>query len=249
MNEIIAIPDLEKKIEEALFDAVNHFDKKCPYCGTNLYDGHIRDKIETDHYMPISLGGQHVPWNVLPSCKKCNRKKKNIHPDIFLNSQVRNKCEDFLNEIRTRLTHSIQMDIDAVQQAKVYIKDKLHSVSSHEAKKTLLELSKIFHVNIEIECPELSFASCEYSIEKFIMAECDLGIHYSISKEELYQRYEECCSLNNLHPQAKPLFFKNLFSLTKEIISFRPNINGNRKWWLRGIGAKRGEFKESTTNR
>ncbi len=106
-NNIIAVPDLEKRIEEAIFDAVNYFDKKCPYCNTNLYDGHIRDKIEIDHYVPISLGGQHVPWNVLPSCKKCNRKKKNIHPNNFLDIQLRKKCEIFLEGIRAELTDSI----------------------------------------------------------------------------------------------------------------------------------------------
>ena len=238
MEKIIAIPDLDRKIEEALFDAVNHFDKKCPYCETNLYDGHIRDKIETDHYIPISLGGQHVPWNVLPSCKKCNRKKKNIHPNNFLNSDVQNKCETFLDKIRTRLTDGIQKDIDAAQQAKLYIKDNLQRVSSYEAKNILLQLSKIFHVNIEIDCPELLFTSCEYSIRKFIESECDLGIHYSISKEDIYQKYKESCSVNNMHAQAKPLFFKSLFVLTKEVSSFRPNINGNRQWWLRGITIK-----------
>lgn len=237
-NKIIAIPDLDRKIEETLFDAVNHFDKKCPYCGTNLYDGHIRDKIETDHYIPISLGGQHVPWNVLPSCKKCNRKKKNIHPHIYMNVDVRNKCESFLDDVRTRLTDSIQKDIDAAQQARLYIKDKLQSVSSYETKNMLLELSKIFHVNIGVDCPASAFSSCEHSIRRFVESECDLGIHYSISKEGIYQKYIEYCSVNKMHAQAKPLFFKSLFALTKEVSSFRPNIKGNRQWWLRGIAVK-----------
>ena len=56
-EKIFAIPDLERKIEEALFGAVNNFDKKCPYYQTNLYDGNNRNKIETDHYIPIALGG------------------------------------------------------------------------------------------------------------------------------------------------------------------------------------------------
>lgn len=217
---------------------MNHFDKKCPYCEKNLYDGHIRDKIETDHYIPISLGVQHVPWNVLPVCKKCNRKKKNIHPNIFLNADVREKCEVFLEEIRKRLTDSIQKEIDAAQQAKLYIKDKLHSVSSYETKNTLLELAKIFHVHIEIDQPELSATSCEYSIREFIATDCIWGIHYSISKEDIYQKYREYCSVNKIHAQGKPLFFKSLFALTKEVSSFRPIIKGKRQWWLRGITIK-----------
>ena len=52
-----AIPDLEKKNEEAVFDALYKFDKKCPYCGKDQYRVGIRDKIEIDHFVPISKGG------------------------------------------------------------------------------------------------------------------------------------------------------------------------------------------------
>lgn len=239
IERIIAIPDLERKIEEALFDAVNHFDKRCPYCQTNLYDGNIRNKIETDHYIPIDLGGQHVPWNVLPSCKKCNRKKKNILPSNFLNIQVQEKCEAFLENIKAKLADGIQMDIDAAQQTKIYIKDKLQRVSSYEAKNILVELSKIFHMNVEVACTELSFPSGEHSIRKFIESECDLGVDYSISKNHIYQKYKEYCSASNMHVQAKAQFFKGLFSLTQGISSFRPRMNGNRENWIKGITIKR----------
>jgi len=141
-DRLIAIPDLERKIEESLFDAINHFDKKCPYCQSNLYDGNIRNKIETDHYVPIALGGQHLPWNVLPACKRCNRKKKSKHPSDFLNIQTREKCEKFLEKIKTQLVDSVQKDIDAAQQAKIFLKDKLQKVSSLEAKNVLADLVK-----------------------------------------------------------------------------------------------------------
>ncbi|MGB1238735.1 MAG: hypothetical protein ACPG4U_11030, partial [Pseudomonadales bacterium] len=58
----IAISNLEKKLEEAKFDAISFFDKKCPYCSSDLYSGHVRTKIEIDHFYPISRGGQNVPW-------------------------------------------------------------------------------------------------------------------------------------------------------------------------------------------
>ena len=79
-NRYIILPDLDKKIDEAIHDAINFFDKKCPYCETLLFTGHIRNKIQIDHFIPISKGGQHLPWNILPVCQKCNSKKNAKKP-------------------------------------------------------------------------------------------------------------------------------------------------------------------------
>ena len=80
---IVGISNLDKRIDEAIFDALNEFDKKCPYCSKNLYEGGIRDKMEIDHFIPISRGGQHFPWNLIPICKDCNRKKRAKMPTDF----------------------------------------------------------------------------------------------------------------------------------------------------------------------
>jgi len=43
------------------------FDGKCAYCG---------EPADTlDHVIPLSLGGQHEPGNVVPACKRCNFRK------------------------------------------------------------------------------------------------------------------------------------------------------------------------------
>ncbi len=128
--------------------------------------------------------------------------------------------------------------MDAAQQAKVFIKDKLKSTSSNEAKNILWELSNIFHLKIEDNYSETTLKFNEYTIEKFLYTECVLGIQYSISKEAIYQRYKEYCISNKIHLQIKPQFFRNLFSLTKDVMSFRPNIKGNRQSWLKGITLK-----------
>ena len=54
---IVGINDLEKRNEEAVFDALTAFDKKCPYCSKEQFRVGIRDKIEIDHFIPISKGG------------------------------------------------------------------------------------------------------------------------------------------------------------------------------------------------
>ncbi len=96
----LGINDLEKRNEEAVFDALSAFEKKCPYCGKDHYRVGIRDKIEVDHFIPIARGGQNVPWNLLPICKECNRKKKDRLPIVFLSEATFQKCQAYLNEIR-----------------------------------------------------------------------------------------------------------------------------------------------------
>ncbi|MEY4653592.1 MAG: hypothetical protein RI884_2173 [Pseudomonadota bacterium] len=96
----LAIPDLEKRNEEAVFDALNRFEKKCPYCGKEQYRVGIRDKIEIDHFVPISKGGQNVPWNLLPVCKACNRKKRDRLPIDFLPPEVFEVISAYLSDVK-----------------------------------------------------------------------------------------------------------------------------------------------------
>ena len=98
----VGISDLEKRNEEAIFDALSAFNKQCPYCGKDQYRVGIRDKIEIDHFVPIAKGGQDVPWNLLPVCKECNRKKKDRQPISFLSPPVFQRCQDYLLNVRKR---------------------------------------------------------------------------------------------------------------------------------------------------
>jgi len=99
---ILGISDLEKKNEEAVFDALSAFNKLCPYCGKDQYRVGLRDKIEIDHFIPVSRGGQNLPWNLLPVCKECNRKKKDRLPFQFLESSVFERCQNYLIDVRQR---------------------------------------------------------------------------------------------------------------------------------------------------
>lgn len=51
---------------------------KCSYCGKIGY------KLECDHIVPISKGGNNDLSNLTTSCQKCNRQKKDKSVDEFL---------------------------------------------------------------------------------------------------------------------------------------------------------------------
>jgi 5-methylcytosine-specific restriction endonuclease McrA len=48
----------------------------CHYCKSPTPPG----KLTMDHIVPISRGGKSVKGNVVPSCKACNTKKKELLP-------------------------------------------------------------------------------------------------------------------------------------------------------------------------
>lgn len=50
-------------------EVLNHFGNSCAYCGTQS------ERLEIDHYIPLSKGGTHTQDNVVPACRSCNAKK------------------------------------------------------------------------------------------------------------------------------------------------------------------------------
>ncbi len=56
---------------------------KCYYCDKKFHPS----ELTMDHALPLSRGGKSVRSNVIPSCKDCNSKKKNLLPsEIILGS-------------------------------------------------------------------------------------------------------------------------------------------------------------------
>lgn len=56
-------------------------DPTCHYCLKSL----DKASVTMDHLIPISKGGISSKGNVVPCCKECNNKKKNLTPvDIIL---------------------------------------------------------------------------------------------------------------------------------------------------------------------
>lgn len=51
-------------------DIKKHFDYCCAYCGR-------KEKLEQEHFIPISKGGEFTHNNIIPACRSCNSSKQN----------------------------------------------------------------------------------------------------------------------------------------------------------------------------
>lgn len=131
-KEIIVLPNLKMEIERSLHECMVHFEQKCPYCGVDLFSQSVRNKYQKDHFIPVSKGGQDVPWNVLWSCKRCNYRKGNKPPDVFLNTDVFSKCSAFLENIKSRYIGEIQDKLEKFEQLKMVL-DEVHRGNVAEA--------------------------------------------------------------------------------------------------------------------
>ncbi len=98
----LGINNLAVRKSEAIYDALNYFNKKCPYCHEDLFVTTSRKQFEIDHFYPVVKGGQDVPWNLLPVCQSCNRKKKDIPPHIFLNIDSFRKVSNYLKDVHEK---------------------------------------------------------------------------------------------------------------------------------------------------
>jgi len=63
------------------FTAAQWRELKAKYKNLCAYCGICADRIEQDHVLPISRGGNHTLSNIVPACKRCNSRKKDRTPD------------------------------------------------------------------------------------------------------------------------------------------------------------------------
>ncbi len=63
--------------------AIKAFDGKCAYCRIKFSD---QVPAEWDHFRPISRGGAHTEYNLVPVCHSCNSVKSNRDPFSFLHN-------------------------------------------------------------------------------------------------------------------------------------------------------------------
>lgn len=101
----LAINNLSVRNNEAIHDALSYFEKKCPYCKEELFNTTTRKQFEIEHFFPVAKGGQDIPWNLLPVCHSCNRKKRDTLPHNFLNSETYKKVSSYL-----KLVHNKYLD-------------------------------------------------------------------------------------------------------------------------------------------
>jgi hypothetical protein len=138
-------PESRVVVEEAVFDAQSWFKKQCPYCGKDQYRVSFREKIEIDHFIPISRGGQNVPWNLLPVCKPCNRKKKDRLPADFLPAVVFDKCSSYLSSVRIRFAEEGVAQLESQNFLKALIEKNEPFVSVSWSNPFIQNLVQIVH--------------------------------------------------------------------------------------------------------
>ena len=139
----VGISDLGKRNEEAIFDALSAFDKLCPYCGKDHYRVGIRDKIEIDHFVPISRGGQDVPWNLLPVCKECNRKKKDHQAINFLSPLVYRRCQDYLLSVRKKYFDEGIQQYESLSHLKILIDNNMEFLQRNASEPFVRDLVQL----------------------------------------------------------------------------------------------------------
>jgi 5-methylcytosine-specific restriction endonuclease McrA len=146
INTKFGIVNLAKLNGEATFDAINYFNKLCPYCKTDLYGGHLRNNYEIDHFLPIAKGGQDVPWNLLPICRNCNRKKGDKFPYNYLDETTYNDCKKYLEGVLFKITNSHE---DRLQRDEI-IHNLLMNLASEKLtiKAFISELYLLFNIPI-----------------------------------------------------------------------------------------------------
>ena len=89
----------KKKYRKFTQSAMDYF-KGCAYCGD-------LNQIEEDHFIPISLGGTNATNNIVPSCRHCNRKKRDKEPVSWV---LKNFGPEVLSKIVRYLCLATQKD-------------------------------------------------------------------------------------------------------------------------------------------
>lgn len=202
---ILGINNLSKKNEEAYYDALYYFDKRCPYCNSNLFSTNVRQKIEIDHFIPINKGGQDVPWNLLPVCTKCNRQKSDKSPSDYLTNEVYIKCKEYLSGVKERyFKESIEYYIETESIRKL-IKENIDFIKNHINHTFIKQLTDLLFPDMTLDVMDFKKinAIAHYepstSSHRFISENFEIAIHgeNQIKASDLYESYKKWATSNN----------------------------------------------------
>lgn len=91
--------------------ALNYFNGRCAYCHTELDTVNRKQDngLELDHFRSLAeqedtldemliLEGLTLQ-NTLPTCRKCNRRKNNAHPETWIHKTFGDKAQTILDDI------------------------------------------------------------------------------------------------------------------------------------------------------
>lgn len=72
--------------------ALEYFDHSCAYCG------YPSDKLQQEHFIPLSKGGGYTKDNIVPACPECNLSKSDAMPQDWLPEDVYVAVSAFLSD-------------------------------------------------------------------------------------------------------------------------------------------------------
>lgn len=72
----------------------------CQYCGGTAPDV----TLTVDHVIPVALGGEDVPENLVAACRDCNAGKASVHPDAPLVQRVSDTALAFALSVAEQMT-------------------------------------------------------------------------------------------------------------------------------------------------
>lgn len=185
----IGLIDLDNKIKEAEYNTLLFFDKNCPYCGNGIFDGHIRNKSNIDHFWPIAKGGQHVPWNILPVCGRCNKKKKDKLPFEFLETVKYTACLNYLESVKKKYSNETQTCVEMIAKIKGSILNE-GTLSAREVAIRLyniLEAQELHHHGFE---GSDKYKFKEDYLVKFVEDCCIIDLTAEVKFSEIYSIFE-----------------------------------------------------------
>jgi len=82
------------------FEVLRRDEHTCQYCGGRAPDV----VLHIDHVIPVSLGGEDKPGNLVAACKDCNSGKSSIAPDSPLVQSVSDQAAAYVLGMQDKLT-------------------------------------------------------------------------------------------------------------------------------------------------
>src|SRR4051794_41151740 len=92
------------------FEVLRRDNHTCQYCGAKAPDV----VLHIDHVMPVSLGGDDKPGNLVTACKDCNAGKASITPDSPLVAGLSDRAAAYALGMQDKMTR-FRADFEALE--------------------------------------------------------------------------------------------------------------------------------------
>lgn len=99
----------------------------CRYCGSKAPDV----AITIDHVVPIALGGDDSPANLVAACRDCNAGKSSVHPDAPLVQDVSQAALVFRNALNEAIAAEVEVVGEQLQAVQQFLQLWKHYVPQH----------------------------------------------------------------------------------------------------------------------